>query len=107
MKIIHPLLLNLLVIILFTFSCSQKSQERQKSNTDIETFNSNEYKKLNKLNTRLGKPNPGDWLYYKDESGQSFNEYTNSNPVVPTKKRNKIEIQEATRKRNIADLRRA
>lgn len=89
MKIIHHLLLNLFVIILFTFSCTQKSQE---SNTDVETFTSNEYKKLNKLNTKLGEANRGEWLDYKDEPGQLFEEYINSNPVVPTKKRNKIYI---------------
>ena len=82
----------LFIITLLFISCFQEKQQNPKSNTDKKTFTLKDFRQLNKLNTKLGKPKPGDWLYYKDESGQSYKEYINSNPVVPTKKRNKIYI---------------
>lgn len=47
-------------------------------------------KKLVPLHKRMGKPKPGEWLAEHPEEGQTFKEYLNCNPVLPTKKRNKI-----------------
>ncbi len=38
-------------------------------------------------------PSPGDWLYEHPESGQTFNDFVNSNPNKPNKKRNRIYLQ--------------
>ena len=84
---------TLLFIITFLFiSCFQEKQQNTESNTDKKTFTLKDFRQLNKLNTKLGKPKPGDWLYYKDESGQSYKEYINSNPVVPYDGHDKIYI---------------
>ena len=42
--------------------------------------------------TPMGKPQPGDWLASHPESGQTFEEYVNSNPNVPTAERRTIYI---------------
>ena len=90
LKYYFPVLLIFSTILII--SCSQKKQQEQSCNADKKTFTLGDFRQLNSLNIKLGKPKSGDWLYYKDESGQSFKEYINSNPVVPTKKRNKVYI---------------
>jgi len=42
--------------------------------------------------TPMGKPQPGDWLASHPESGQTFEEYINSNPNVPTSDRRTIYV---------------
>lgn len=41
----------------------------------------------------MGKPEQGDWLAGQKEPGQTFDEYIDSNPTVPTDERNVIYIQ--------------
>lgn len=48
---------------------------------------------LSPLHQRLGKPKPGDWLARFKEPGQTFRQYYNCNPTVPTKIRNTLYIQ--------------
>jgi archaemetzincin len=43
-----------------------------------------------RLHTRLGPPQPGEWLYHHPEAGQSFKEYVASKPVRPTPARRKF-----------------
>jgi archaemetzincin len=38
-------------------------------------------------------PSPGDWLYEHPESGQTYEDFINSNPNKPDSKRNKIYLQ--------------
>jgi archaemetzincin len=40
----------------------------------------------------MGNPQPGDWLATFHEPGQTFEEYLNSNPTLPTAERNKIYV---------------
>ena len=40
----------------------------------------------------MGKPAPYDWLASHNEPGQTFDEYLDSNPTLPTKERNKIYV---------------
>lgn len=49
--------------------------------------------KLRPLHTKLGKPQPGDWLTVHPEPGQSFQEYLASDPVTPRGQRRVIYIQ--------------
>ena len=49
--------------------------------------------KLRPLHTRLGKPQPGDWLEVHPEPGQSFREYLASDPLTPRGQRRVIYIQ--------------
>ncbi len=48
---------------------------------------------LRPLHTQMGKPKKGEWLSFKEESGQTFQEYLDSNPVLPREKRRIIYIQ--------------
>ena len=50
-------------------------------------------KKIKPLHTRLGKPQPGDWLSRHEEPGQTFNQYLTSRPVTIRKPRDKLYIQ--------------
>ncbi len=49
--------------------------------------------KLKPLHSKMGKPQPGDWLLHHKEPGQTFNQYLASKPVMPRGKRNVIYIQ--------------
>lgn len=49
--------------------------------------------KLRPLHTRLGKPEPGEWLSQHFERGQSFDEYYRGRPIVPRGKRRVIYVQ--------------
>src|SRR5207247_2951017 len=49
--------------------------------------------KIRPLQTRLGKPQPGDWLAKHEEPGQTFDEYVKSNPNRPGKTRTTLYIQ--------------
>jgi len=49
--------------------------------------------KLRPLHTRLGKPQPGDWLERFKEPGQTFQEYLKCYPVTPRSKRSVIYVQ--------------
>jgi archaemetzincin len=49
--------------------------------------------KLRPLHTKLGKPQPGDWLTVHNEPGQTFREYLDSKPVHARGKRRVIHIQ--------------
>ena len=42
--------------------------------------------------SRILHPRPGDWLATFHEPGQTFEEYLNSNPTLPTAERNKIYV---------------
>lgn len=48
---------------------------------------------LRQLHTKLGKPQPGDWLDVHHEPGQTFRQYTRSKPIIPQDKRRVIYIQ--------------
>ena len=50
-------------------------------------------RKLEPLHTKLGKPQPGDWLLSHKEPGQTFAEYVESKPAAPQGKRKVIYIQ--------------
>ena len=51
------------------------------------------FPKLLPLHTRLGPPQPGEWLAEHPEPGQTFQQYVRSQPVVPDKKRRVIYVQ--------------
>ena len=49
--------------------------------------------KLRPLHRKLGKPQPGDWLLYHEEPGQTFRQYLACEPTLPRGRRNTIYIQ--------------
>lgn len=49
--------------------------------------------KLTPFDVNLEKPKPGEWLYIHKEKGQTFEQYTTSNPVRTTTQRMKIYLQ--------------
>ena len=51
------------------------------------------FPKLLPLHKRLGPPQPGDWLAEHQESGQTYQQYVRSGPVVPDKRRRVIYVQ--------------
>lgn len=86
----------LIVILVFCsiVSCNE-NVETETSQNDTErstSYKLSQFLALDTIQTKLGKPRPDEWLAFKDEKGQSFNEYIKSGPVTPTKSRNKIYI---------------
>lgn len=49
--------------------------------------------KLRPLHRELGEPEPGDWLESHEESGQTFQEYLDCDPVLPDGERRVIYLQ--------------
>jgi len=45
------------------------------------------------LHARLGRPQPGDWLWVHAEPGQTFAEYVGGDPVKPDRRRRVIYVQ--------------
>jgi len=52
-----------------------------------------EFSRLLPLHTKLGKPQPGDWLKGAFELGQTFREYARGSPVIPDETRRTIYVQ--------------
>jgi len=51
------------------------------------------FARLIPLHKRLGKPQPGEWLWHHPEPGQTYRQYVESRPVRPTPKRRTIYVQ--------------
>jgi len=49
--------------------------------------------KIEPLQTKLGKPKPGEWLAQHKEPGQTFEQYRRSRPLVPDRTRRTICVQ--------------
>jgi archaemetzincin len=49
-------------------------------------------KKLESLAIKLGTPQPGEWLYSHEESGQTFTEYLDAKPIRKGRRRNFIAL---------------
>lgn len=50
-------------------------------------------KKVEPFFKPMGKPEPNDWLAHFNEKGQTFDEYLDENPTLPTKERGIVYIQ--------------
>ena len=87
--------LTIFASLLF-FACS-RSEENTASNTTAETKKEQTellaaMKKIEAFYKPMGKPTAYDWLASHNELGQTFDEYLDSNPTLPTKERNKIYV---------------
>jgi archaemetzincin len=51
------------------------------------------FSRLLPLHTKLGKPQPGDWLDRHAESGQTYTQYVRGRPVRPDRQRRVIYVQ--------------
>ncbi len=72
-----------IVLVLNAFAAL--GQQKQAMITNAECISS-----LVKNDVPLNIPRPGEWLYLHKEHGQSFDEYSQSKPVMPTASRNRI-----------------
>lgn len=75
-----------LIIIIFS-SCKNDEIKRDKK------INIPNYQKLALLDVPLGEPNDGDWLKQHSESGQTFGQYLEKNPVTVSEVRKVIYLQ--------------
>ncbi len=94
------LLVTSLVILILFFGCQRTANNSNKTqNTDSEKLKKvpEKYqkliKKLEPFFYPLGKPEADEWLANFKESGQTFEQYLNGKPTLPTEKRRKIYIQ--------------
>ncbi|UCH97899.1 MAG: hypothetical protein JSV88_13880 [Candidatus Aminicenantes bacterium] len=74
-------------ILLFSWSCKEVNAEMS-----IDSLKQM-IEKLRPLHEKLGKPQPGDWLAEHPETGQTFEEYLQCDPVTPQGKRRVIYVQ--------------
>jgi archaemetzincin len=75
------------------FACIALVAGLASNNKEVDQTPHPEIDKLKALDVKLSEPKPGEWLYVHPEKGQSFGQYLKSNPVKPTKIRNKIYLQ--------------
>lgn len=90
---IAPVCLSILLAIAAT-GCSGEirvANEPVPTNPQLESLRS-DIKKIEPFFKPMGKPEQGDWLARQKEPGQTFDEYIDSNPTVPTDERNVIYI---------------
>jgi archaemetzincin len=87
----------MVMIVCCLIGCSTESENR----TDINRASAvieppaalvDARKKVERFFKPMGDPRPGDWLATFHEPGQTFEEYLNSNPTLPTAERNKIYV---------------
>jgi len=89
---------TLLILGLFLLSCSSKpapqSSNDSSSSVDNErvTNLNSDIKKIEPFFKQMGKPGTFDWLASHNEPGQTFDEYINSNPTLPTEERKTIYV---------------
>ena len=89
------------IFCLLLFQACANPPQKQLDKTSPEIKNPNEiseqYQKYIKLIEPffkpMGEPAADEWLATFSEKGQTFEQYINSNPTLPTGKRNKIYIQ--------------
>ena len=81
---------NVVVILLiFTLLSCKEEVNKEKVLSKEEVL----IQKLSPNDVELGEPKFGDWLFDHEEKGQTFNQYINSSPIRPSKKRNVIYLQ--------------
>ena len=89
---------TLLILSLFLLSCSSEpapqSSNDSSSSVDNERVTKlrSDLKKIEPFFKPMGKPGQFDWLASHNEPGQSFEEYINSNPTLPTEERKTIYV---------------
>lgn len=88
-----------LLLLLLAILCSCESNKKEKSNSNLEpkqelNLKLDPYFVAIKTNdVKLGKPVFGDWLYSRNEKGQTFEQFIRTKHVIPTKEENIIYLQ--------------
>nr|WP_294786998.1 archaemetzincin [uncultured Flavobacterium sp.] len=71
----------LFLVFVILFACNSKSEK----NDYFEDISENDIK--------LFRPKPGDWLYSRQEKGQTFEQFIKSKHTIPTKENNVVYLQ--------------
>lgn len=94
--------LFIFVVVLLFFGCSQNDSPKNVANSDQPPVPVTDSRALKLLKIKdsvapffkpMGEPDEYDWLSRFNESGQTFEEYLNANPTLPTETRRVIYIQ--------------
>jgi archaemetzincin len=91
LKLLDSIFLFSFFIFLNTCTPGNKSLKNNDGSKN-QIYRLDDFKKLAKLQTKLGTPKPGEWLYCYNETGQSYMDYCYSKPVCPHDSVNKIYI---------------
>ncbi|WP_343589316.1 Zn-dependent protease [Flavobacterium sp.] len=87
------------LLLLLAILCSCESNKKEKSNSNIEPKQELNLKldpyfvAIKNNDVKLGKPVFGDWLYSRNEKGQTFEQFIRTKHVIPTKEENIIYLQ--------------
>jgi len=88
-----------LLLLLLVILCSCESNKKEKSNSNPEPKQELNLKldpyfvAIKNNDVKLGKPVYGDWLYSRNEKGQTFEQFVKTKHIIPTKEENIIYLQ--------------
>jgi archaemetzincin len=94
----------LIALLLFASGCSLSDSQPSGNLADVPVVRKSDTRreqaavlhaeviKIEPFFQRMGKPGPSDWLATHNEPGQTFDEYLGSEPVIPSKQRQKLYI---------------
>lgn len=88
-----------LLLLLLIILCSCESNKKEKSNSNPEPKQELNLKldpyfvAIKNNDVKLGKPVYGDWLYSRNEKGQTFEQFVKTKHIIPTKEENIIYLQ--------------
>ncbi len=88
-----------LLLLLLVILCSYESNKKEKSNSKPEPKQELNLKldpyfvAIKNNDVKLGKPVYGDWLYSRNEKGQTFEQFIKTKHIIPTKEENIIYLQ--------------
>ncbi|UII19846.1 archaemetzincin [Fulvivirga ligni] len=88
-ELFHLILLTMTCVLI---GCQEKTEERTKIKNS-KTIAIKDLGKLKHLQSTLPAPEPGEWLYQQNESGQTFQEYVQLAPHKPDSLHHKIYLQ--------------
>ncbi|WP_286964735.1 Zn-dependent protease [Flavobacterium sp. UBA4854] len=88
-----------ILLLLLAILCSCESNKKEKSNSNLEPKQELNLKRdpyfvaIKTNDVKLSKPVFGDWLYSRNEKGQTFEQFIRTKHVIPTKEENIIYLQ--------------
>jgi len=88
-----------LLLLLLVILCSCESNKKEKSNSNPEPKQELNLKlapyfvTIKNNDVKLGKAVYGDWLYSRNEKGQTFEQFVKTKHIIPTKEENIIYLQ--------------
>jgi len=93
-RIIRTSILGVFLLCVVSAACRTETPAEPPTQTPVEKlYLPIQFRKLLPLHTKLGRPQPGDWLDQHHEPGQTYRQYIHGQPIRPDRQRRIIYIQ--------------